>query len=172
MGSKTDKKVNYDDYNEYPYQQVTSDDISKAGFGFFMRNNLPKSSIQDQCFLYNMDDKDKNGSHWTCVCIQYPDIFYFDPFSTELGGYPPQELRSWGKKYGFKKIIANEFPIQHIKSWLCGHYSLFMAEKLDSMIGKLTEQTFDDIIKKEFDIVPTDYNVDKITKWSKVHHLI
>lgn len=170
MDSQTEQKVN--DYNEYPHTQVTSDDIHKQGFQFYMRNGLPKSNIPDQCFLYNMDDKDNNGTHWLTVCLQYPEIYYFDPFSTALGGFPPLELRQWGKKNGYKIIIANEFDVQHIKSWLCGYYSLFMAKKLQPLIGTLTEKKFDNIIKKEFDTHPTDYNVKKITQWSTKVHLL
>lgn len=137
-----------------------------------MRDDLPHGA-KNRCFLYNLDSKMNGGTHWTTVCLQHPEIYYFDPFGTKmLGGYPPQELRIWGKNHGFNIIYANENDIQHIKSNLCGYYSLFMANKLRPMIGKLNEKRFDNIISNEFDLLPTTYNVNKVMKWSHSHKLI
>ena len=102
-------------YSEYPYEQLTSDDIQKDGFDFYMRNGLPATIANNTVFLYNMGSKNTSGTHWCCVAIHYPNIYYFDPFGTEiLNGFPPTDLRVWGRSKGFKTIYASEPDIQHV----------------------------------------------------------
>lgn len=163
MDSEANQKLK--DWDKYPHKQLTSDDITRNSMSWYYRDDLP-STISNGCFIYNLDDTENSGTHWTTVCLRKPIIFYFDPFGTNLSGYPPEDLREWGVKHGFTRIYANEFDIQPIKSWLCGYYALYMAKKLNTL-KTLTENSFDNLIKKEFDTSPTNHNVQKITEWAK-----
>jgi len=138
-----------------------------------MRDDLPKIINNNSVFMYNMDSKNGNGSHWVCVGLHFPSIFYFDPFGTKiLNGFPPMELRIWGKHNGYKIIYASENDIQHVKSFLCGYYALYVADLLKKHIMSLTENKFDSLISNSFDEYPSKYNVDKITKWSIKKHIL
>lgn len=158
-------------YQEYPYQQISSTQIEEEGFQWFMRNGLP-TDLEDGVYLYNLDGKEGSGTHWSCFALRYPSIFYYDPFGTDLNGYPPEELRQFGKRNGFKVIYASEHDNQHLKSYLCGYYSLFIARLLKSHLGSLTETQFDHLLDTSFDHHPTSNNVQKITKWSKAEGLL
>lgn len=170
MDSEINQAVK-NDFERYPYKEITDKDITNEGFNFFMRNNLPKS-MEDQCFIYNLDDKNNGGTHWVCVCVQYPFIFYYDPYGTPLGGYPPQELRDFGIKNHFNSVVCNDKINQPVKSVLCGYFSLYMAKKLQPLIGNITEKKFDKLISNSFDSNPTISNVKTITKWSKNEGLL
>lgn len=89
--------------------QLSSTQIEEMGYRWFMRNALPRGQISDGCYLYNLDDQGSRGTHWTMFCLKRPDLYYVDSFGTDLNGYPPQELRDWGRKQGAKMIYANEW---------------------------------------------------------------
>jgi hypothetical protein len=169
---QSDQKLNDNSsYKEYPYQQVDSNQIEKDGFEWFFRNGLPQT-LNDDVYIYNLDSVGRSGTHWTCFVLQFPTIFYYDPFGTGLNGYPPEELRQFGRNNGFKIIYANEWDNQHIKSQLCGYYALYVAHMLKKHLGNLTENKFDSLLTQAFDHHPTTNNVNKITKWSKNEGLL
>ncbi len=153
-------------YSEYPYQQVTDKEINKLHFKWFMRNGLPQT-LNDGVYLYNTDSKGNGGKHWQCFCLKYPNIYFVDPFGSELNGLPSEELREFGKRNGYKMIYANEYDIQALLSWLCGYYSLYFATKMRKYFNQLNPKTFDTIIHKGYTRYPSDTNVKIITEWSK-----
>lgn len=174
MDSETVTSVNEaakNQYDQFPYKQITDADIEKHGLKWLMRDELT-DDMEDDVYIYNMDSSNNAGSHWVCFALQYPAIFYYDPFSVKLGGYPPKDLRLWGKKQGYRVIYCNDQINQPIKSNLCGYFSLYIADKLKESLGTLTEKKFDSIIASSFDKSPTKSNVSKITKWSKKEHLL
>lgn len=170
MGGEIRENIN-NDYENYPNKQITSEDIEKQGYKWFMRNNIP-NHLENGCYVYNMDGKNGGGTHWVMFCLQFPEIYYYDSFSVNLGGYPPEELKTWGKQHIYKVIYCNDMTNQPIKSWLCGFFALYMCNKLKPLIGKLTEKKFDNVIKNSFDAYPSDGNVKEVTKFSINHHLL
>jgi len=158
-------------FDQFPYKLINSDDISNEGFKWFMRNDLP-NNLQNGCYVYNMDSKTGQGTHWTMFVIQYPDIFYVDPFGTNLNGKPPKELRTWGIQHGFKNIYCSELDIQPLKSWLCGHISIFLAKRFKPLIGSLNEQKFDNTLYNLFDDHASAGNVKIVTNWANKEGLL
>lgn len=164
MVSETSQGVK--SYSNYPYVQITSNEVEKMGFDWFFRNDIPKT-LSDGVYILNLDSKGNQGSHWSCFCLKHPNIYYVDSFGTDINGYPPQELREFGKNNGFTTIYANEWDIQHIKSWLCGWYALYFASKMKKYFNQLNPKNFDNIIHKGYSKYPSEQNVNLITDWGK-----
>lgn len=167
MESKSNQGVEKK-YSQYPYQQVNSDDIEKEGFQYFMRDTIPKS-LNDGCYILNTDKNSGGGEHWQCFILQHPQIFFFGSYgaTSKYRDRPSKELIAFGKRNGFDTIYCSEDDIQYPASWLCGNYALMIAQIFKSKIGRITEQSFDSTIRKEFGTKPNDANVKKITTWSK-----
>ena len=163
IGPNISKKGSYE---RYPEKQVTDHEIEKLGFDWFMRDDIP-INLSNGTYILNLDSHKNSGTHWVCFCLQLPEIYYFDPFGTNLNGYPPNELRLFGKQNGFKNIICFQEDVQHLKSYLCGYYALYMATKFRKHIGNLTPNKFDNLILKTFTKYPSDKNVNSVTQWSK-----
>lgn len=89
-----------------------------------MRNNLPKNPQQNECFIYNIDDKDSSGTHWTCVYISNSSCKYFDSF----GFSPPLELQQYLSI--FNDCCYNTFELQHIHEVICGHLCIYVLYQL------------------------------------------
>ena len=154
-------------YARYPYQQITNREIEQLGLPWFMRDDLP-SVMSQGSYVYNLDGKNGDGTHWTCFCLKSPNIYYVDPFGTDQPkGKPPTELRTWGKQHGYQMIVANEECFQHLESWLCGHYSCYFAIKMNKYFQQLTPRNFDRIVQKGITKYPSDQNVQLITQWAK-----
>jgi hypothetical protein len=137
-----------------------------------MRDAIPDKLKDGTVMLYNTDTKTGSGKHWQVWCLQKPDIFFFDPFGTKVGGYPPQEIRTWGGSHGYTRLVAYEDDTQHIKSALCGFYSMYVAKKMTKYMGQLTPERFDAMIHKCFDKYPTDHNVQEVVRFSKAEGLL
>ena len=85
-------------FDQFPYKLINSDDITKEGFKWFMRNDLP-NNLPNGCYVYNMDSKTGQGTHWTMFVIQYPDIFYIDPFGTNLNVFLSKVPTQYGLSF-------------------------------------------------------------------------
>ena len=154
-------------YNEYPYQQLTSDQIEGLGFDWCFSNDLPSNLPDGTVMMYNMDKKGGKGTHWTCFALRKPTIYYYDPFGVYINGNPPKPLSKWGLSHGYDEIFANEFDNQHLKSWLCGYYSLYMAHQLSKHVDHLSHNYFDGLIKRSFTRKPSNRNVNRVIHWSR-----
>ena len=161
MDSSPRKRINF---NAYPNHLISDTDIQQCGYQYFMRNDLPEK-LQNGSYIYNLDDKNGNGTHWTMFCLKYPYIYYVDSFGTNLNGYPPEELRDFGRRNGFKEIVCNEWMIQHIKSYLCGYYALYFADKLNKYFDELTPTSFDNIIHAKMTKFASEKNFNTLEKF-------
>jgi hypothetical protein len=99
--------------------------------GVFMRNELakPVTVNKNECFILNLDDKDGNGTHWTCLYIQNGICYYFDSF----GFPPPIEVEEYLSKVS--KRYYNSFEIQKINQVICGHFCIYVLFKLNGGIN-------------------------------------
>lgn len=84
-----------------------------------MRNALPKKPNRKECAIINLDDKDKNGTHWVSYVKHDNEILYFDSFGDLR---PPKELvKYFGKSM---KIYYNYDRQQNFNTYVCGHLCL------------------------------------------------
>jgi hypothetical protein len=173
MEHQTDKELKETGgkYTQFPYVQVTSKEIEDAGYDWYMRDSIP-SHLSDGVYLLNYDQSSGQGTHWVTLIIQYPEVYIFDPLSVKVNHPPPSDIIKWARDNKFSILYDNEFPIQHKESYLCGYYSLLMADAFVPMVGHLTERVFDQKIKSLFDTHPTKHNVNKVMKYSHKEGLI
>ena len=111
-------------------------------------------SNQNVGTIFNLDDHDEPGSHWTAIyielipkCREVPSIYYFD----SIGNRPPKEIYDLSKKLKqqYKSIKNEELDflyndIQHQQgNTECGIYSLHFLETM------LKGMKFNDYIKNK-----------------------
>jgi hypothetical protein len=85
--------------------------------GVFARNEVPKirKNVRFACFVYNLDDKNSQGTHWVCFLKYRQKYVYFDSF----GSLPP--TKEIVKRYG-KNIIYNKKKFQRYNTSTCGKW--------------------------------------------------
>ena len=169
MENKFKKSIS-EDFKGFPERLINGNDIKQNGFNYLMRNEYP--SKDNQIYFYNLDDKNNTGTHWCLIILQKPYMFYIDPMGTNLNGYPPEELRNYGKQYGYSKIYANEMQIQPVLSNFCGHICLYLAFMFQKILGQINEKMFDYVIHNQFKDYGHIDNVKKIYEWSQANNLL
>jgi len=109
--------------------------------GVFMNDELPSKLIYGN-YIVNLEDSDKDGSHWCCFILTKDTNIYFDPF----GEYPSKEVEGHIKKY-YHKVFYNHTDIQPFDSVLCGFYCIgLFAYMKNSKKGKTFLQNVNDYI--------------------------
>jgi len=123
--------------------------------------NLP-ATLVDGRYILNL-----RNEHWVVIVLQKPLCFIFDPLSTRLNkkDIPTKHkgLVTWLKSHGFTKVIANDIPIQPIKSQLCGYFCLYFVKHLPK--GHLSEEDFDQMILSHFKSGNDGFNVKHLIEW-------
>jgi len=151
--------------NEFPHFMIDSDKIKKLGIRMFMRDTLP-TTLPQGSYILNLDKSTGGGTHFTCFCFKFPNVYYVDSFGTDKSGYPPEELRQFARRNDYLTIYSNEDDVQHLNSWLCGWYAIYFCQKMKKYYNQLTPQTFDTIIHKGFTKYPSDSNVELLKQWA------
>jgi hypothetical protein len=120
-----------------------------------MRNEKKPKGVNG-FYVFNLDDKDNGGTHWTCAFFNKTQILYFDPF----GLAPPVEILKFMKSYN-KNVSYSSSQLQNIKSITCGYfvcyfmYRIYKGKKLydflynDNFSGSNTMSN-EDFIKRIF----------------------
>ena len=97
-----------------------------------MRDELNKTTRQDnECMVINTDSSLNKGTHWTCLFVKNGPIYYFDPF----GFPPPLEVINYcdmppAVSTKHRARYYNTFPIQKMNEVICGHYCIYVLERL------------------------------------------
>ena len=98
--------------------------------GVFMRDQLPKRPLKNECGILNLDDtvagdgigsSNAGGTHWTCWFKRGNKKIYFDSY----GCPPPIEFIDYmgHVDYNTKQVQPNETVV-------CGHLCLYMLNEL------------------------------------------
>jgi hypothetical protein len=85
--------------------------------------------------VFNLDDSDGEGTHWTCAFVKENEVNYFDSYAIE----PQDEILKFLNQ--FPRIIRNIYPYQSLTTNVCGHYCITFLYYLCSGI------TFDSFLK-------------------------
>ena len=93
-----------------------------------MRDELNKSreASNNECLILNIDHSSNTGTHWTSLHIENGVCFYFDSF----GFPPPLEIEEYLRK--FKKRHYSSFEIQKANQVICGHFCIYVLNKLSA----------------------------------------
>lgn len=94
----------------------------KLGLGtldVFSVLDLPRGGLK-RSTIFNADDKQRGGTHWTCCYMGRDLIVYYDPF----GVRPDDRVASLLKKKG-KKVMWISTQSQELKASSCGYWCLF-----------------------------------------------
>lgn len=70
--------------------------------------------------IFNTDNTDGEGTHWTCNMIKNNKSYYFDSY----GLYPFLEVQKYLSN--IKERFYNSFQIQRKEEVICGHYCLYV----------------------------------------------
>lgn len=152
-------------FNNFPSKLISSEDIENMGIEWMCRDNIP-DNLKNDSYIINTDVSSGPGMHWQCFVIQFPFIFWIDPFGMNFGMKPTKEIIKWGKDHHFNKLYASEMDIQPKFSNACGHISLYIAIHIKPLIGKLNEQSFDKFLSDNFDDGGTKNNMKEVINWT------
>ena len=90
---------------------------NKYYIGTYSKDNVPILK-NNQSTIINLQDSDKNGSHWVSFKKIDNRIFYFDSYGV---AYIPDIIKNQYPKHEF---ICNIYRIQSIDSNQCGRYCI------------------------------------------------
>jgi hypothetical protein len=96
--------------------------------GCYPANVTPKGVVEKCCWIWNVDEKDKPGSHWVAVVKEDAIIYFFDSY----GKTPYWFKRYYWEKY-FSKLkcqmqLYNTNQIQSHISRTCGSWCLLFLK--------------------------------------------
>lgn len=89
--------------------------------GVYMRNTLPRYSLQKECGIVNLDSSENSGTHWVAYAKIKDHIEYFDSYGNLR---PPKEL----VKYLGSTIQYNYVNFQKGHPFNCGHLCIQFLE--------------------------------------------
>ena len=97
---------------------------SENYIGTYSKDNVPILK-NNQSTIINLQDSDKNGSHWVSYKNIDNKIFYFDSYAI---AYIPDIIKN---QYPNHKFICNIYRIQSLNSDQCGRfYILFIKSDI------------------------------------------
>lgn len=100
-------------------------DRDKGFNGIYPKDIMPRNLKPNKFYIFNLDDADGGGTHWTCLYCRKKRIDYFDSF----GVRPPVNIMNLIEKAN-RPSFFNAFQIQDIDSALCGYYCIFFIEQM------------------------------------------
>lgn len=100
---------------------MTSNSMTRKYYqGCFPCDRIPK--IEELRFpaaiIFNLDEANEIGTHWTCAFAKGHEVNYFDSYAME----PNEDINLFLKN--FPKINRNIFPYQSLNSNVCGHFCI------------------------------------------------
>ena len=103
-------------------------DIAPHYLGCYPADVNPKNITENCCWIWNVDEKDKPGSHWVAVIKDKNIIYFFDSY----GKTPFWFKRHYWEKYfhhlGCKMHLYNTSQIQSHTSRTCGSWCLLFLK--------------------------------------------
>jgi hypothetical protein len=97
------------------------------------KDELKEYTPLNGCYVVNLQNSDKPGSHWVALYIHLNNAIYFDPF----GEIYPYEIYTFTKN---KNLLFNHDTIQNLEQQCCGYYCIdflnFMHTKTNKNMRK------------------------------------
>ena len=109
--------------DNYPMSNLKIDEIlryDKNYIGTYSKDNVPVLKNNESTII-NLQDSDKNGSHWVCYKKIGNKIFYFDSFAVS---FIPDIIKN---QYPNHKFICNIYRIQAMDSNQCGRFCILFV---------------------------------------------
>lgn len=170
-------------FKEFPFTQVTNEEIQKRGLKWSMLNNVDKLLHSKSVGLLNIDYTDGDGTHWTGVFTNKNNktVFFYDPLGFKNdGNYPatggnnfekthhvPYELCAAADRRGYDRVVTNRHYNQYLKSWLCGHYVLYFIDIVKPYVNNetLDKEMFEKLLYDNLGKSPNKEVVEKVMTW-------
>ena len=112
-----------DNVDNYLMSNIKIDEILKHDKNYIRtcsRDNVPILK-NNQSTIINLQDSDKNGSHWVSYKKIGNNIFYFDSYAVS---FIPDIIKN---KFPNHKFICNIYGIQSIDSNQCGRFCILFV---------------------------------------------
>ena len=110
--------------DNYPMSNLKIDKIlqhDKNYIGTYSKYNVPILK-NNQSTIINLQNHNKNGSHWTSYKKIGNKIFYFDSYGV---AYIPDIIKN---QYSKHKFICNIYRIQSMDSNQCGRFCILFVK--------------------------------------------
>ena len=102
---------------------------NKNYIGTFSKDNVPVLK-NNQSTIINLENRFRNGSHWTSYKRIVDRIFYFDSYGV---AYIPDIIKN---QYPKHKFICNIYRIQSMDSNQCGRFCILFVKAENIFIIK------------------------------------
>jgi hypothetical protein len=108
------------------------------------KDELKDYDLETGLYVINLENSDKNGSHWTSFIIYEQNrkmkAFYCDSFGVLM----PEEVKSFLKPLN-QEIPYNNRQIQDFNTSYCGYYPLSLAYTIEN--SRTSDNILNDINK-------------------------
>lgn len=128
--------------------------------GVFPADRLPAPEAYPFCMIHNLDDSNKEGSHWTATYVDHDAYgFYFDSY----GSCPPRRTETYLNRH-CQDFMHSGKVVQSVYSSSCGQHCLYflyrkangdsLEEICDSYSNDLekNDQIVTDFVNRTFDM--------------------
>lgn len=88
--------------------------------------------VRNGCYIINLADSGKEGTHWTCFIVHDEFLIYFDSFGII---YPEIVDEIFEKNKKLKHLLYNQQEIQHISAGYCGQFCIAFLYNITKLIG-------------------------------------
>jgi len=120
--------------------------------GVFLKDSLPLGNPSPHgLYVFNLDNSDGEGTHWTAAFTRGKEVTYFDSF----GFPPPVEIVRFLKRR-YKKVGWNGWVLQSIKSTVCGWWVIAFGEHMANTNGPLQKDANDFLCQFGSDFTEND----------------
>ena len=93
--------------------------------GCYPADVMPATIKKRCCWIWNVDEKDKPGTHWIAIVKEDRDIFFFDSFGKTPEFFKRQYWVDNFHKQGWRVTLINNVQIQSHVSRTCGVWCLY-----------------------------------------------
>ena len=93
--------------------------------GCYPADVMPKTINKRCCWIWNVDEKDKPGTHWIAIIKEDRDILFFDSFGKTPEFFKRQYWMDNFHKQGWGVTQVNNVQLQAHMSRTCGVWCLY-----------------------------------------------
>jgi hypothetical protein len=119
------KFLNTNDLTKLAKQDVN---LRKYYLGTYAADVTPKTLPPQCCWIWNVDESDKPGTHWVAIVKDQTQIYFFDSYAKTPTFYKRQYWLTYFHDLGYGVTLYNEGQKQSYVSRTCGVWCLLFLK--------------------------------------------
>ena len=119
------KFLNTDDLDKLAKQDTS---LRKYYLGTYPADVKPKTLQTHCCWIWNVDESDKPGSHWVAVVKNQKQVYFFDSYAKSPTFFKRQYWLDYFRDMGYTVNLYNDKQKQSYISRTCGIWCLLFLK--------------------------------------------